>query len=259
MKIIITLLGCMIALSTYGQQKKYEFLKYDKKDGLSNGIVTTIYEDELGFMWFGTYDGVNRFDGYKFEIFNINNIPQKRLSGNYIHKITGDGNGHVFITSNQGLDVFDLKTETITSYVPNDDNPKSLPSVNPQDVLLDKHGKIWVTSLGRLSLFDITKGEFEVVPLNLADLEYVTFQCIRQTSDGLIYLTTSRGSVISYDPETQSSQEYSFTNDHVKAITMILSDDGKIWIGDSILTDYIYLILLLLILSNINTLIIQMA
>src|SRR5215210_8582869 len=75
--------------------------------GLSNNAVTSIYQDHYGFMWFVTYDGLNRYDGYEFKIFRniIGNLNS--LNSNNINCLEGDRFHNVWIGSQKGLVVYD--------------------------------------------------------------------------------------------------------------------------------------------------------
>ena len=74
--------------------------------GLSNNAVTCIYQDHNGFMWFGTYDGLNRYDGYAFKIFR-NIIGNKNsLSDNHIYTINGDINNNIWVGGAKGISIY---------------------------------------------------------------------------------------------------------------------------------------------------------
>lgn len=72
--------------------------------------VTSIHQDETGFIWIGTKEGLNRFDGQNNEIFLQKSSSSDELVDNNIRKICGDGKGHLFIRGNTSVSVFDLKT-----------------------------------------------------------------------------------------------------------------------------------------------------
>ena len=77
-------------------------------DGLSNNIVNTVIQDQAGFMWFGTEDGLNRYDGYGFKIFRHNPNDSNSLSDNSIWALTEDENGNIWIGTKAGmLDKYD--------------------------------------------------------------------------------------------------------------------------------------------------------
>ncbi|HFE64482.1 MAG TPA: histidine kinase, partial [Caldithrix sp.] len=96
-------------------------------DGLSQSSVTAILQDRFGFMWFGTQNGLNRYDGYHFRIYK--NIPFKSgvLSDNWIQCLTEDKDGFIWVgTHSGGLFQFDQTTEKFIQYRHNPEDPHSL-------------------------------------------------------------------------------------------------------------------------------------
>lgn len=90
---------------SFSQDHSVRFL--DISDGLSNNSITTIYQDKDGYMWFGTYDGLNRYDGYTFKIFRNEINNENSLSNNTIYCIDGDENRQIWIGGNKGASVYD--------------------------------------------------------------------------------------------------------------------------------------------------------
>jgi signal transduction histidine kinase/ligand-binding sensor domain-containing protein/CheY-like chemotaxis protein/AraC-like DNA-binding protein len=82
--------------------------------GLSNNVITAIYQDHRGFMWIGTYDGLNRFDGYNFKIFRNIIGDSTSLSTNSIIPIDGDTENNIWVGTQNGLNVFDPQTESFS-------------------------------------------------------------------------------------------------------------------------------------------------
>jgi signal transduction histidine kinase/ligand-binding sensor domain-containing protein/CheY-like chemotaxis protein/AraC-like DNA-binding protein len=79
----------------------------DISDGLSNNSITTIYQDKDGYMWFGTYDGLNRYDGYTFKVFRNEINNEKSLSNNTVYSLEGDSKRHIWVGGNKGASVYD--------------------------------------------------------------------------------------------------------------------------------------------------------
>ncbi|MBK9416859.1 MAG: response regulator [Flavobacteriales bacterium] len=81
------------------------------EDGLSQGMVNTILQDKYGFMWFGTKDGLNRYDGYTFTVFRQDPEDSTTLRNNYIHALFEDNQGRLWVGTSEGLDLFDRDSE----------------------------------------------------------------------------------------------------------------------------------------------------
>jgi len=75
--------------------------------GLSNNAVTCIYKDRNGFMWFGTYDGLNRYDGYSFRVFRNTIGDSTSLSDNHIYCIHSDNENSIWVGGGKGVSVYD--------------------------------------------------------------------------------------------------------------------------------------------------------
>ena len=90
---------------SFSQDYSVRFL--DISDGLSNNSITTIYQDKEGYMWFGTYDGLNRYDGYTFKIFRNEINNPNSISNNTIYTLDGDSKRNIWIGGNKGASVYD--------------------------------------------------------------------------------------------------------------------------------------------------------
>jgi signal transduction histidine kinase/ligand-binding sensor domain-containing protein/DNA-binding response OmpR family regulator len=77
--------------------------------GLSNNAVTCIYKDHNGFMWFGTYDGLNRYDGYSFHVFRNIIGDSSSLLDNHVYCINSDNENRIWIGGEKGASVYDPK------------------------------------------------------------------------------------------------------------------------------------------------------
>ena len=75
--------------------------------GLSNNAVTCIYKDHNGFMWFGTYDGLNRYDGYSFRVFRNTIGDSASLSDNHVYCINSDNENSIWVGGGKGVSVYD--------------------------------------------------------------------------------------------------------------------------------------------------------
>lgn len=104
------LLSCLSALSVFGQQFSYLGIE----NGLSNNTVTSIHKDKFGLMWFGTLDGLNRYDGYHFQVFRKKYGDTTSLPNDQISIVTSDSNGNIWVGTHAGIGVLDNATLTFT-------------------------------------------------------------------------------------------------------------------------------------------------
>lgn len=92
-------------------QSKCAFTHYSVEDGLSEGVALTMHQDREGLMWFGTFDGLNRFDGYSFKVYKSGFNSSYGLTNNRVDRITEDDLGHLWIMNNDG-EVYRMNTRT---------------------------------------------------------------------------------------------------------------------------------------------------
>ena len=77
-------------LLSFSQAPKIRFKRIGIEQGLSNSTIETIFQDKRGFIWFGTRDGLNRYDGYQFNIYRYDSKDTNSISDNYIRYIYED-------------------------------------------------------------------------------------------------------------------------------------------------------------------------
>ena len=111
----------------YPQTGQYKFRHITPKDGLSSHNVRCIIKDSRGFMWFGTTDGLDRFDGYSIKAYHHNPDDSTSISGNSIRTILEDKNGDLLIgTTNGGLNKFHFETGKFKRFQHNPNDSSSI-------------------------------------------------------------------------------------------------------------------------------------
>jgi transcriptional regulator with GAF, ATPase, and Fis domain/ligand-binding sensor domain-containing protein len=141
---------------------EYVFSRTSIEHGLSESIVNAIIQDNQGFLWFGTQDGLNKYDGYRFKIFKAQPGDSTALSSNNIIALFLDHEGIIWIATNGGgLNKFDPATEQFTSYQHNPNDSSSIGSDLVYSICEDRYHNLWVgTSGGGLNYFDRKHGTF---------------------------------------------------------------------------------------------------
>lgn len=99
-----------------GGKDTYIFRKVDYQQGLSNSAVLCLFQDNRGLMWFGTYDGVNCYDGRNMEVFRSDFSAQKSLSNNVIHSIQQADNNCLWISTHLGINRLSLDSRQVVGY-----------------------------------------------------------------------------------------------------------------------------------------------
>ncbi|MCK5055515.1 MAG: hypothetical protein KAT34_02600 [Candidatus Aminicenantes bacterium] len=135
--------------------RKLHFNHISVEQGLSQSTVLSIYQDRSGFMWFGTLDGLNRYDGNNIRIYQANPNDPYSLSNNLIWAIDGDDSGFLWIATENGLNKLDPRSEKFYSYkMPiNESNGASNNII--RNLYVDKSGVPWLGTLDNgLTRFD---------------------------------------------------------------------------------------------------------
>ena len=99
--LLITIVQLLFISEIFSQQQ-ISFNHLTVEDGLSQSSVTCIFQDKKGFMWFGTQDGLNRFDGYNFKVFKNDPTDSTSLSENFIFSIYEDSSGQLYVETRDG-------------------------------------------------------------------------------------------------------------------------------------------------------------
>ncbi|MDO9375306.1 MAG: two-component regulator propeller domain-containing protein [Ferruginibacter sp.] len=116
------------------------------EEGLSNNSVRCIYQDHNGFMWFGTYDGLNRYDGYDFKVFRNKINDTTSLAHNYINAIGEDRQNNLWIGTGQGISIYNNLTSKFRTgfYVPYHMQQKVRIPFNINSIRADAKGNMFI-------------------------------------------------------------------------------------------------------------------
>jgi signal transduction histidine kinase/ligand-binding sensor domain-containing protein/CheY-like chemotaxis protein len=169
--ILISTLLFLVISFVYAQSPDYKFRHLTTKDGLPSNFVNSIEKDSNGFMWFGTENGLARYDGYEMKVYKIPEDSAISNNSQVITDVFEDGEGNLWIGSQEmGLLLFDRITETFVSYINNPDEPNSLSHNSVNVIFQDRKGVIWVgTNGGGLNRFDSKGQKFIAFVQNLED------------------------------------------------------------------------------------------
>ncbi|MWB94157.1 response regulator [Flavobacterium sp. GA093] len=199
------------------QAQEYYFKHFQVEEGLSNNTVITSIQDADGFMWFGTKDGLNRFDGYRFKTYRSNTDPIHSLGSNYIQSLH-EYKGTIWVGTDKGLYHYDKKRDqfTILNEAIND-------RIN--DINHDKKGNIWFISGNILYKYATAKKETTTFNPN----KYFIATSITKDAKGEIW-ASSLNKLYHYSEESQSFENLTLNPPANKTnfrITIIYALDQK--------------------------------
>jgi signal transduction histidine kinase/ligand-binding sensor domain-containing protein len=237
---LLVMLSMTIPSPAGAQSETIRFERISVEDGLSETSVQAILQDKRGFMWFGTEDGLNKYDGYQFTVYKHDLDDDCTLSDDDVRVIYEDRDANLWIGTAKGLNLFDRTTETFTRY---QHNPDALANLRGEEVLSiceDDAGALWVGTMdGGLNRLDQETNSFAHYfhdPDDLGSLSDNAVWAVRMDSKGNLWIGTD-GGLNRFDPTAGSFVRYrhdpsnpnSLSSDSVRAL--IEDHKGMLWIG----------------------------
>ena len=219
----------------FGQSDDPYFTNISLKNGLSQGTVYCVYQDDRNFMWFGTGDGLNRYDGYNFTVYKHVPADTTTISNSLINCITGDKSGNIWVGTTNGLNCFDPSTEQFKRYFHIPDS-NSISNNYVKSLFMDSNGHLWIGTDYGLNRLDISTGRFTNYDFD-GKLNDSRIYCILEDSSGDFWVASRKAGLLRFNPESfqytqynhHPSDPYSISSDHVYS----LYEDSKkqLWVG----------------------------
>ncbi len=219
-----------------GQEHGLSFQRFTVDDGLSQGTITAIVQDHQGFMWIGTQDGLNRFDGVEFKTYRHSSQDPGSISSSWITSLYEDRAHNLWVGTLRGLNRFDRWSETFARhYNPHGDSsgPASSHVYAIHESYVDGIPKLWIV-MGRLFTFDRQREVFIPIPLKTADPHFDSrILTVFDDREGFLWAGTDSG-LIRFDPRNETIGYCHHSGPGVTAIEV--SHNGKhetVWFGTS--------------------------
>ncbi len=219
------------------EQRNVIFDRIGTAEGLSQGGVTTITQDRQGFIWIGTQEGLNRYDGYGFESYYHLEEDESSLSHDSVWSLLSDSQGRLWVGTDAGLNLFNEAARTFSLFDLQTGAEGNESAVYA--LLEDSSGNVWIgTSFGLTQLsrdghlvtfrHDITDGN---------SLGKGSVRALLEASDGTLWVGTQRGGLNRLDPETGRAIHFSHDPDDPNSLSdnyirrIIEDDEGRLWIA----------------------------
>ena len=228
-----------ISFSGFSQTPNLKFEHFGTREGLSQINVNCIIQDSRGFMWIGSRNGLNRYDGYKFITFRYDPKDPQSISNNMITALAEDSDGNIWVATANGLNKYQRNKGVFVRYMHDDHNPASIADNIISRLKFDSDGSLWVaTQNGGLEHYDLKKKVFEHHLHSATDPHSIGDNNIRtvfRDSQNNLWVGTSSTGLNLYDRKTQSFSAFPYY-DHNKikgnnVICIIENNKNQLWIG----------------------------
>ena len=189
---IVVLYTC--CLSSFAQQEEVHFKHISTTEGLSQSSAIAIYQDNLGQMWIGTRDGLNKYDGNTFTVYRSNSLANS-ISNNDILSIIQDSDGYIWIGTYNGLNRYNPKKNTFTTFFKNREK-NSLCNNTVWSIKEISNGEIWIGTSNGLSIYNKKTNSFTNFfhqPKSSNSLANNHVQAIIETTKKEIFVGTAKG------------------------------------------------------------------
>ncbi len=196
---VTTILFAIFGILPAVHAQQYYFKHYQVENGLSNNSVSSSLQDKNGFLWFGTINGLNRFDGYSFKVFQHNPEDSTSIGSNFIRCLSEDKNGCLWIGTNKGIYLYHSHTEKFSLF-----SKATLGDVT--DIKEDETGRVWLISNLNLLSYDQQTGKVKSYKL---DSTLGTVSSVAVSAENTIWVSTTSGMIKKYISKYDSFITYS--------------------------------------------------
>jgi len=193
----------------FAQSHNIRFGHLTTDDGLSHSNVMCILQDHQGFMWFGSFDGLNKYDGYNFTTYRHSHDDNKSIMSNSIRSFYEDQEGNIWIATMLGLSQYDKQKDHFINYTT--DNGYNLENYDSWNVFRDSRGNVWIGTRGKgLILFDPVKNysiHFQNDENDSTSISHNRTRQVFEDSKGNLWVATEHGLNL-YNYSKQSFTRY---------------------------------------------------
>ena len=226
-----------------------DFERIPNELGLSQNLISALFQDQQGFIWVGTKDGLNRFDGYRFKVFQHDPFDESTISNNHINCILEDRAGRLWIGTKSGLNLMDRKANTFQLFplclrqgqdMAGMDAGSSECSRDVNSIMEDMDGNIWIGTNGNgLYKYSPHRKRFSGQQ-GAQRFTTPSLRAICQTRDGSVWLGPTNQQLLRGNLETrvwkpvildESRWTREYTNEFDQVYSMKEGPDGSLWVG----------------------------
>jgi len=227
--------------SAHAQPRRLQFIHLTADEGLSSSVVTSVIQDHEGFMWIGTTEGLDRYDGFNFFVYRKNPEDSSSLQDNRIRTIFEDHNKNLLIGTQSGLCQYDRDRDEFINYSVAKSSPLREIDCVISKIAEDSSGNLWLaTNLG-LIFFDRIKNkiiQYKNEPGNPESLSFDFVETVLIDKYKRLWVSTRKGLNL-FNPEKGTFKQISGGASGKEDISNIFfldmaeDPDGDLWIGST--------------------------
>ncbi|MEC3905521.1 two-component regulator propeller domain-containing protein [Tamlana sp. 2201CG12-4] len=195
--------GLFCCLQFFFGQSQAIFRQISIEQGLSNNRITGVVQDSLGFIWIGTKNGLNKYDGANFKEYNQRN---SKISSNDISVLHKDKKGRIWIgTVGGGINIYNPLKDEFKVYKNTQARAKVISSNDIHTIIEDKKGRIWLGTDKGIDFYEEGSDRFKTYQYqgNENSQNYISVWAILEATDGSLFLGTYGNGLLRFDTETE--------------------------------------------------------
>jgi ligand-binding sensor domain-containing protein/PAS domain-containing protein/HPt (histidine-containing phosphotransfer) domain-containing protein len=237
--ILVSALCLFPAAIAYSQQKTLQFKHLTADDGLSSSIVVNVLQDYKGFMWFGTDDGLNRYDGEEVIVYKNSASDSTSIIENHIQAIFEDRKKNLYIGTWEGLSLYDRDHDRFVNYKFDKTSPFYTKGMNVNQIIEDSIGNLWLATGSGAIYFNRTSNSiirYEHDPNDSNSISSSEMDRVHIDRHGRVWISTKKG-LNRFRPETGTFQHITRCATHGDDISAVFflgiveDREGEIWFG----------------------------
>lgn len=230
--VLISLIFIITLTNISEAQEHVNFKHITIENGLSQSNAQTIYQDSQGYVWIGTNEGLNRYNGFEMKVYKADKNKKNTIVNNYILSIQEDNDNNLWVGTNKGISKINLETEEITNFE-KDENGNIFYKV--RSILLTKRGTVLVITQDNVYMYDKELDKFKI-SLDEGDIfSEEDIMDIKEDNFHNIWIGTDK-SLIRMDRETMKINQYishenkeTLKDDRINSI--LIDNENNLWVS----------------------------
>ena len=227
--ILVCIFSCLKISTSYANiRESFNFKNITIEDGLSQSTVETIYQDSKGYIWIGTNDGLDRYNGYEFKHYKYDKYDKNSIANNYIVDIIEDKNGYIWVSTIGGLSRINPDKDEIKNYYSKEDSG-NLSNSNLWQLLCTKDNRLIASTIDGLNVYDKNKDKFTRILYKEGELPSQYIYSLEEDINGHIWVGTDNG-LVELDKDLNIVKSYHDTIGDSDVYNVYDDSKGNIWV-----------------------------